>query len=1508
MKKTDIFVSLRDGVLRLKQYSRQLSQSLTASLLLLALLPTAPATGQSNCQMSCHGAQISLDENCEAVVTVPMIADVSLCQGGQFTVYVYTLQGDTLPNATVNANHRGMTLIASVYDNISGNSCWSYITVQDKLPPQMDCECSPVTGLSGVITASDPATSITAPCWDYETYGSEPLPGLHYYHEWHFVISEAGMYHFIMPTSTMLDPIASIFANAFDPASPCLNWLGGDDDSNGPQTNPAIQIDLMMVPGHYVLVTSSWNPGITGAYNWLISGPGDVFNFGEDCFKSCNEIGPNWPAPQVVENCPGPVTTILLDEQVEALCDSFFIKKITRQWTAQDASGNRADTCTQVFYLERINLDAVVFPIPRTVADGNALKCYPKDWADADNDGIPDPLNDTISTNPLVVQYGTGVPTINGNAIFPDFMGYCNALTTYEDYVFPQIGCVKKIMRTWTVREWHCMGERQRVFVQLIEVVDDQGPALVCPANFSHSTNSHDCNATVWVPAPAATDACGTVSRITANIPGGFVEVTGAGFWATLPAGNNLITFTAYDQCYNSNTCTMTVSILDETPPVPVCDAHTVVSLTLGGLHGLTKVDASVFDDGSYDGCGPVTFLAYRMTSCIDFDWTTGGAGVDETPNGIINSRDLGTDPRPKVPFACCDAGAGPIMVVLVVTDASGNSNTCMVEVTVQDKIRPQIACPSNVTISCDYPVNIDDMSEFGTVVSDIHDIGTWCVDDSSNPNAVNGHICGQDGLVTDNCDVTITVRTEDHRNNCGEGYIDRIWTAADANGAATCVQRITVINFDPVSTENIVWPYDYHGQECSLGTDPEDLPPGYQSPYIDEDACDLVGVTYEDVVFPIVDGACWKILRTWKIIDWCRYEVYGLQPGVSYWEHTQVIKVTNANGPEFVTEQPTIELCNTETCDAMYVELIQRATDDCTPGNLLQWTYAIDINNDGWIELGPYTGLGDIINASGYYDLGNYRIIYSFEDRCGNRTVREQLFNIESCKAPVPVCINGLSADLMPIGNGEGMVRIWATDFDASSYHPCNRPFTLSFSSDPTDIYRDFTCEHVGQGQVYVEIWATDQLGNQTYCETYIIITDNLGACPGNGNPQGIVTGNVSTETSDNVLDVEVELGGSSLQAAHTDQSGTFAFPAMPVGGSYTVVPGKNNDFKNGVSTLDLLQIQKHLLGIQYLDSPYKLIAADANNSQSITAIDLIELRKLVLGLYDELPNNSSWRFVDKAYVFPDPSNPWMQAWPENRALNPLVQGMNHVDFRAIKVGDVNNTVKANAQSVTPRGSGEVLDLVIDEQAVSAGETIEVPVYPGAARSLEGMQLTFRIGHGLEWTDVLAGQFDMTTENFGWLNGNTLTTSWNNVNPVDADPTQPLFTLVFKATGSSLLSQAIAMGTLPTEPEAYVNGEILDLAITFRGADDSFVFELMQNEPNPFNGATRIGFMLPATGEATLTLFDLAGRQLLTRSLDGVKGMNTVELTRDQINATGVVYYQVQFQGYTATKKMLIL
>ena len=108
------------------------------------------------------------------------------------------------------------------------------------------------------------------------------------------------------------------------------------------------------------------------------------------------------------------------------------------------------------------------------------------------------------------------------------------------------------------------------------------------------------------------------------------------------------------------------------------------------------------------------------------------------------------------------------------------------------------------------------------------------------------------------------------------------------------------------------------------------------------------------------------------------------------------------------------------------------------------------------------------------------------------------------------------------------------------------------------------------------------------------------------------------------------------------TTTNGQYNFNNLIIPSEFTVNAERNDAHKNGVSTLDLVKIQKHLLGIELMNSPYDLIAADANNSQNVSAIDLVELRKLILGIYTELPANKSWRFVDKSFQFADATSPW--------------------------------------------------------------------------------------------------------------------------------------------------------------------------------------------------------------------------------------------------------------------------
>ena len=102
---------------------------------------------------------------------------------------------------------------------------------------------------------------------------------------------------------------------------------------------------------------------------------------------------------------------------------------------------------------------------------------------------------------------------------------------------------------------------------------------------------------------------------------------------------------------------------------------------------------------------------------------------------------------------------------------------------------------------------------------------------------------------------------------------------------------------------------------------------------------------------------------------------------------------------------------------------------------------------------------------------------------------------------------------------------------------------------------------------------------------------------------------------------------------------------------------------------------------------------------------------------------------------------------------------------------------------------------------------------------------------------------------------------------------------------------------------------EIKDVVIETRGGSlEGAVTTLYQNEPNPFKGQTTIGFTLAERGSATMTVFDVTGKLLANKTIDGVKGYNTVNFTAEQLGVSGVLYYTLESGDFTATKKMIII
>lgn len=148
----------------------------------------------------------------------------------------------------------------------------------------------------------------------------------------------------------------------------------------------------------------------------------------------------------------------------------------------------------------------------------------------------------------------------------------------------------------------------------------------------------------------------------------------------------------------------------------------------------------------------------------------------------------------------------------------------------------------------------------------------------------------------------------------------------------------------------------------------------------------------------------------------------------------------------------------------------------------------------------------------------------------------------------------------------------------------------------------------------------------------------------------------------------------GQTIIINTNSNSNSFFQPVRKGAPYHLITPSKSSDPLNGVSTFDLIQIQKHILNIKTFDSPYQYIAADINRSGAITTLDLIQLRKVILGIDANFANNGSWRFINADHIFQNPNDPLKEYLPETIRLG-LLYNRHNVEFIGIKIGDLNNS-----------------------------------------------------------------------------------------------------------------------------------------------------------------------------------------------------------------------------------------
>ncbi len=257
-----------------------------------------------------------------------------------------------------------------------------------------------------------------------------------------------------------------------------------------------------------------------------------------------------------------------------------------------------------------------------------------------------------------------------------------------------------------------------------VTVIDVEPPVITCPTNIIVSASSGQCSSNV-IFSVGVTDNCGISNLVS-------MPASGAAFLV----GVTSVTNTATDIHGNTSTCTFTVTVVDEEPPVISCPANIVVAAAPGLC--ISNVSFSV---GATDNCGisnlvsvpaggspfPVgvttvtntTMDIHGNSSICTFTVTV----LDEEPpvidcpaNIVVSAAagqcvsnvtfsvgatdNCGISNIVSVPASGTAFPVGVTTVTNIATDVHGNSSLCAFTVTVIDEEPPAITCPTNMVVS----------------------------------------------------------------------------------------------------------------------------------------------------------------------------------------------------------------------------------------------------------------------------------------------------------------------------------------------------------------------------------------------------------------------------------------------------------------------------------------------------------------------------------------------------------------------------------------------------------------------------------------------------------------------------------------------------------------------------------------------------------------------------------------------------------------------------------------
>ena len=408
------------------------------------------------------------------------------------------------------------------------------------------------------------------------------------------------------------------------------------------------------------------------------------------------------------------------------------------------------------------------------------------------------------------------------------------------------------------------------------------------------------------------------------------------------------------------------------------------------------------------------------------------------------------------------------------------------------------------------------------------------------------------------------------------------------------------------------------------------------------------------------------------------------------------------------------------------------------------------------------------------------------------------------------------------------------------------------------------------------------------------------------------VLSGSVKTAKGVNIPDYSISLK-SNIGKTVINGSGDYNIKLLGTKDSISVL--KQNDVKkaNGVTTLDIALIQSHILQKSILNSPYKLIAADVNGDNTISALDVVNIKRLVLGIDTTFIKTSNsakrlWVFVvnDQGYNLADSVN----AFPFNstRYYSNANRNITGLNFVGCKLGDVN--WDWNPAIPRPIINNNFIELSYLSAPTNAADGyIHIPIKVKNFKEMLGLQFTINFNPALmQWKGITNNPLGIETGTNHAEEG-SVTFLWvdakNEIKTLEDGSS--LFELVFKSNYQlSTINYQLLLDGSVTAIAAYDKDYAMHNVVLNRVEN---ILPLQKEtwtvSPNPATGGI-INIQLNLNDKKTVVfkLSDNTGKTVMVKQVEGVKGNNNINLKEGNI-ASGTYYLQAV--GVDGVKQLII-